>query len=323
MPPRLSPSLAAALISATIASSAAASKQRTGDSSTRGRSAGAGPGGRLGAGRAHLDDVAQRRRRRARPAAPWRAVPAATRAAVSRADARSRTSRASVRPYFCMPARSAWPGRTWVSGACGGPVLGPHRHLLLPLVGVAVPLAVADLDGHRRAEGAAVAHAADDRDLVLLEPHAGPAAVAEAPPGQLVLHLLHGDGQPGRQALDDHDERPPVRLTRRQEPEHRDNGTGRPSPDRYLFPWPASHSATRPATPPVGPRAAQPQPSGTMPSAAGEAGLPQMYRCSNRPQPVWPSLVNLATESTMPNMAPRPSSVDRSQTLPWTSRSPW
>ena len=43
-------------------------------------------------------------------------APAATRAAVSRADARSRTSRASPKPYFCMPARSAWPGRGWVSG---------------------------------------------------------------------------------------------------------------------------------------------------------------------------------------------------------------
>ena len=34
-------------------------------------------------------------------------APAATRAAVSRALARSSTSRASVKPYFCMPARSA------------------------------------------------------------------------------------------------------------------------------------------------------------------------------------------------------------------------
>ena len=34
-------------------------------------------------------------------------VPAATRAAVSRADARSRTSRASSNPYFNMPGRSA------------------------------------------------------------------------------------------------------------------------------------------------------------------------------------------------------------------------
>ena len=38
-------------------------------------------------------------------------APAATRAAVSRADARSRMSRASVRRYFSTPTRSAWPGR--------------------------------------------------------------------------------------------------------------------------------------------------------------------------------------------------------------------
>ena len=43
-------------------------------------------------------------------------APAATRAAVSRALARSSTLRASSKPYFCMPARSAWPGRGWCSG---------------------------------------------------------------------------------------------------------------------------------------------------------------------------------------------------------------
>ena len=41
--------------------------------------------------------------------------PAATRAAVSRAEARSRTSRTSRVPYFRAPARSAWPGRTRVT----------------------------------------------------------------------------------------------------------------------------------------------------------------------------------------------------------------
>ncbi len=44
-------------------------------------------------------------------------LPSATRAAVSRALARSRMGRASSKPYFCMPARSAWPGRGRVSGA--------------------------------------------------------------------------------------------------------------------------------------------------------------------------------------------------------------
>ena len=73
-----------------------------------------------------------------------------------------------------------------------------------------------------------MADAAEDRDLVLLEAHPGPAAVAEAPAGQLVLHLADLDGQAGRQALDDHDEGLAVGLTRRQEPEHADEGTGGP-----------------------------------------------------------------------------------------------
>ncbi len=47
----------------------------------------------------------------------WATAPSATRAAVSRALARSSTGRASSNPYFCMPARSAWPGRGRVSGA--------------------------------------------------------------------------------------------------------------------------------------------------------------------------------------------------------------
>ena len=43
--------------------------------------------------------------------------PSATRAAVSRALARSKIGRASVCEYFCIPARSACPGRGRVSGA--------------------------------------------------------------------------------------------------------------------------------------------------------------------------------------------------------------
>ena len=44
-------------------------------------------------------------------------APSATRAAVSRAEARSRMGRASGKAYFCIPARSAWPGLGRVSGA--------------------------------------------------------------------------------------------------------------------------------------------------------------------------------------------------------------
>ena len=49
----------------------------------------------------------------------------------------------------------------------------------------------------------------------------GPAPVAEAPPGQLALDVLDGDGQPRRQSLDDHHERLAVGLARREVPQHR------------------------------------------------------------------------------------------------------
>ena len=41
--------------------------------------------------------------------------PTATRAAVSRALARSRIGRTSSKSYFIVPARSAWPGRSRVT----------------------------------------------------------------------------------------------------------------------------------------------------------------------------------------------------------------
>ena len=43
-------------------------------------------------------------------------APRATLAAVSRAEARSRTGRASSKPYLFIPTRSAWPGRGLVRG---------------------------------------------------------------------------------------------------------------------------------------------------------------------------------------------------------------
>ena len=48
--------------------------------------------------------------------------PNATLAAVSLADALSRTGRLSKKPYFCMPVKSACPGRGRVSASALAPV---------------------------------------------------------------------------------------------------------------------------------------------------------------------------------------------------------
>src|SRR5205085_8199486 len=92
---------------------------------------------------------------------------------------------------------------------------GRRRHLLLPLR----PLGVQDLDGNRRAERAAVAYATEDRELVLLEPHARTSTEPEAAPTQLGLDLLDGDGQARGQALDHDDEAAAMRLASSEEPE--------------------------------------------------------------------------------------------------------
>ena len=215
MPPRLSPSLAAALISSIIACSAAASKQRTSLASTRSRSPGPGRSAAFDAARADAARRGDDRRRRARRSSALATAPAATRAAVSRAEARSSTSRASSKPYFCMPARSAWPGRGWVSGAAVGPSSAARAHLLLPLVGIAVPLGVADLDGHRRAERAAVADAADEGDLVLLEAHARARGRSRGGGGPARRWIASTDDLRGRRAAPRRRRRGRGRATRR------------------------------------------------------------------------------------------------------------
>ena len=96
---------------------------------------------------------------------------------------------------------------------------GRGRHLGVPLV-AARPLGVLDLDGHRRAERATVADAADQSQVVDLEALARAPPVAEAAPGQLTLDVFDRDVEPGREPLDDHDQCRAVRLPRRQVPQH-------------------------------------------------------------------------------------------------------
>ena len=135
--------------------------------------------------------------------------PSATRAAVSRAEARSRIGRASSKPYFCMPdevgVAGPGPGQGGVAGQRveldGVDRVGGHH--LLPLG----PLGVADLDGDRAALGQAVPDAAGDPDLVLLELHPGTPAVAEPAPGERVRDVRGRHLHMGRESLQDRGER--------------------------------------------------------------------------------------------------------------------
>ena len=113
MPPTVFPASRASLIRATIRSSAAGSGQRSGLSSDSSRV-------RVQAcGSTATPPTSAVKDQMSMPSA-WRSAfatpPAATRAAVSRADARSSTLRTSSKPYLSAPARSACPGRTRVTG---------------------------------------------------------------------------------------------------------------------------------------------------------------------------------------------------------------
>src|SRR4051794_1811159 len=116
-PPSVSPSLRTRSISSTIATDVSGSAQRTGSASMSDSRSAAGrtPTGVCTAPMATtwLSTAAPSTWSRNALAT----APSATRAAVSRALARSSTGRASLNPYFCMPTRSACPGRGRVSGA--------------------------------------------------------------------------------------------------------------------------------------------------------------------------------------------------------------
>ena len=109
-PPSVSRSFLAASISPIIAASAVGSRQRTSDRSARSKSSIESQAG----GVARTVPTCSTCDRTSMPIARQIALataPAATRAAVSRALARSSTLRTSSCPYLRTPARSACPGR--------------------------------------------------------------------------------------------------------------------------------------------------------------------------------------------------------------------
>ena len=134
-------------------------------------------------------------------------APAATRAAVSRALARSSTLRTSRWPNFRAPPRSAWPGR----GRCDLVDLGLDRPRVHPLLPVRV-IAVRDQERDRAAERAPVTDARAHLDRVALDLHPPAAAVTELAARQLAVDPLAVELEPRGQPLDDGDEPGPVRL---------------------------------------------------------------------------------------------------------------
>ena len=123
-------------------------------------------------------------------------APPATRAAVSRALARSRMSRTSVSPYFWVPTRSAWPGR----GRCTSAVCASTGHGFIRSSQLAKSRLV-DRERDRAAQGAAVADAAGDLDPVALDLHPPAAAVAELAASQVAVQRVALQRQPGGHAL--------------------------------------------------------------------------------------------------------------------------
>ena len=100
--------------------------------------------------------------------------PAATRAAVSRAEARSRAGLRSVYPYFNRP------GQVGVTG----PGVGEGRDRLAAPLNV---VAVYDQQRYRRAGGFPFHHTAEDLGGVGLDFHPRARAVAVLAPGQVAV----------------------------------------------------------------------------------------------------------------------------------------
>ena len=99
--------------------------------------------------------------------------PTATRAAVSRALARSRIGRTSSKPYFTVPARSAWPGRRRVTFSISLSIASTD---IASVQLTQSRFSIVQRD--RAAEREAVADAGDDLGAVLLDLLAAAAAVA-------------------------------------------------------------------------------------------------------------------------------------------------
>ena len=149
-------------------------------------------------------------------------APTATRAAVSRALARSRMLRMSSCPYFTTPARSAWPGRGRVTRGRSTPShvsrrLGLDGHRPLPVL----PILVRDDERNRAARGDAEADAAQDLRAIGLDRHATPAPVPGLTTAELRRDAIEVERETRRKPFEDRDERLAMRLTGGEKSQHR------------------------------------------------------------------------------------------------------
>ena len=119
-----------------------------------------------------------------------------------------------------------------------------------------LPVAVADEQQDRRAEGQAVPDAAEDLGAVVLDRLARAAPVPALAAGEVDRERVLGQRQPGRDALDGGAERRPVRFARGQEAEgshHRRRGV-RVRARAVSRPWRRRPTPRPPARPPARPR---------------------------------------------------------------------
>ena len=137
-------------------------------------------------------------------------APQATFAAVSRALARSITSRMSSSPYSSAPPRSAWPGRGTITRSAAR--RARRGRLDRQHVSPVGRVAIGDEERERRPGRPPVAHAAEDAHPVLLDALPVAAAVAALAPAELGVDGRRVDGETGRAAVEHGRQPGPVRL---------------------------------------------------------------------------------------------------------------
>src|SRR6185369_8258432 len=136
--------------------------------------------------------------------------------------------------------------------------------------GPVVPVAIGDEQEQRRAERDAVADAARDVRLVVLDRLARTAAVATLASGEVDRQVIRPERQPGGHALDRDRQRPAMRFAGRQPAQASHTGVGSTGQAPVA---PVAPDAPGPSAPPE-----PPAPAATVPSGSSPAGSPSADR---------------------------------------------